>query len=74
MKKKKEPLRPLWTTTVHPDEYDYFEQFSTMVEIANENKETFCSMDVGKVWGLVLAYKELKKNYESLDAEFDNRL
>lgn len=49
---------PTWTTTVYPDEYDYLSQFSRMVKLANKNKEIYCEMDVGKVWGLVLAYKE----------------
>ena len=49
---------PKWTTTVSPEEYDYIGQFSQMVKLANKNKEIFCEMDVGKVWGLVLAYKE----------------
>lgn len=53
--------KPEWCTTIYPDEYDYVEQFSRMVRLANQNKEIFCEMDVGKVWGLVLAYKELKE-------------
>ena len=63
MKKKKLP-HPTWTTTVSPEEYDYIGQFSKMVKLANKNKETFCEMDVGKVWGLVLAYKETKEKLD----------
>lgn len=54
---------PKWTTTVHPDEYDYLGQFSQMVKWANRDKQCFCEMDVGKVWGLVLAYKDLSEKY-----------
>lgn len=58
----KKQLTPLWTTTVDPSEYDYFGQFSQMVKTANKLQQCFCDMDVGKVWGLVLAYKELKES------------
>lgn len=53
-----------WSTTVMPDEYDYIGQFSRMVKLANQNKQYFCEMDVGKVWGLVLAYKELSEKVQ----------
>ena len=59
---------PTWTTTVYPDEYDYLSQFSRMVKLANKNKEIYCEMDVGKVWGLVLAYKEAQDKMKELAA------
>ena len=58
---------PTWTTTVYPDEYNYIDQFSQMVKFANKNKESFCMMDVGKVWGLVLAYKEAQDKIIDLE-------
>jgi hypothetical protein len=58
---------PTWTTTVYPDEYNYIDQFSQMVKLANKNKESFCMMDVGKVWGLVLAYKEAQDKIIDLE-------
>ena len=65
MKIKKE-IRPEWTTTVFPEEYDYVEQFTRMVKLANKNKEFFCEMDVGKVWGLILTVKRLKEENAAL--------
>lgn len=67
MKKTKKPPTPQWSTTVHPSEYDYYGQFSEMVKRANQNRECFCEMDVGKVWGLVLAYKEMKESNETIE-------
>ena len=63
------PLRPLWTTTCYPNEYDYYGQFSRMLKMANKNGEAFCEMDVGKVWGLVEAYKNLEEQFKKLEAE-----
>ena len=57
---KKDPLRPEWTTVVDPSEYDIEKQMRRMVRLANQKKEQFTSMDVGKVIGLYLAWKELK--------------
>lgn len=54
-------LRPMWTTTVDPSEYDIEYQMKRMVRLANKNRECFTPMDVGKVWGLYLAWKELKE-------------
>lgn len=67
--KTKKPVLPKWTTTVYPYEYDYVDQFTTMVKWANRDKQCFCEMDVGKVWGLVLSHQELeKKNAELKEA------
>lgn len=54
-------VRPIWTTTVAPYEYDIDGQMKRMVRLANKHHETFTPMDVGKVWGLYLAWKCLAK-------------
>lgn len=66
MKKRKKLPSPSWTTTVSPGEYDYLDQFARMVRLANKNKEIYTPMDVGKVWGLVLAHKEANERIEAL--------
>ena len=50
-------IRPIFSSTVDPSEYDIKEQMERMVKLANKNKECFCEMDVGKIWGLYLAWK-----------------
>ena len=65
-------IYPLYSSIVHPSEYDYFGQFSCMVTLANKHKETYCEMDVGKVWGLVLAYKESQEKLTALQDLHDS--
>ena len=67
MKKKKE-VTPMWTTVVDPGEYDYVGDFESMVNISNKKEQCYCDMDVGKVWGLVLAYKKLRSQIKEQDA------
>jgi len=62
----KKPLRPIWTTTVDPSEYDYVAQFTQTVKWANKNKENHPPTDVGKVWGLVQAYQRLERENAAL--------
>ena len=54
----KKNIRPMWCTTVGPEEYDVDKQMADFVEAANHDKENFYAIDVGKLWGLYLAYKE----------------
>jgi hypothetical protein len=49
----------MFSTTVDPSEYDIDEQMERMVKQSNKNRECFTEMDVGKVWGLYLAWKRL---------------
>ena len=58
--KQKEELRPMWTTTVDPSEYDIDEQMRRMVKLSNRNEAFFLEMDVGQVWGLYQAWKRLR--------------
>lgn len=57
----RQPLRPLFSTTVEPSEYDIDADMERMVKLANKNKECYTPMDVGKTWGLYLAWKKLKE-------------
>lgn len=66
MRKKKE-INPLYTTVVDPSEYDIEGQMVRMVKLANRDREGFVDMDVGKVWGLYLAWKELKEQVKHLE-------
>lgn len=68
MSRKKE-LRPIWTTTVQPWEYNYQAQFAEAVKISNRLKETFVSMDIGKVWGLVQNHARLERENAALREE-----
>ena len=54
-------VRPIFSTTVDPSEYDIDAQMKRMVKLANENRESFTEMDVGKMWGLYQAWKRLQK-------------
>lgn len=64
--------RPLFATVVHPDEYDYLKDFDDVVEAANKRfKEDhqdfappYCLLDIGKVVGLVMAYRDCLKQCE----------
>jgi len=55
----KKQIHPMFSTTVDPSEYDIDEQMERMVKQSNKNRECFTEMDVGKVWGLYLAWKRL---------------
>jgi hypothetical protein len=68
MSRKKE-LRPMWTTTVDPSEYDYQDQFADCVKIANREETWFLSMDIGKVWGLVQSHVRLERENAELERE-----
>ena len=62
----KKEIRPMWTTTVDPGEYDIDVDMERMVELSNKSKEVYTSMDIGKVWGLYQAWKTLKETNEWL--------
>jgi len=57
-------IRPMWTTTVDPSEYDIDADMERMVNLSNELKEVYTPMDVGKIWGLYKAWKKLKETNE----------
>jgi hypothetical protein len=52
-------IRPIFSSTVDPSEYDIKGQMERMVQLANKNHKCFCEMDVGKIWGLYLAWDRL---------------
>ena len=52
-------IRPIFSTTVDPSEYDIDAQMERMVKLANKDAACFVDMDVGKVWGLYQAWKRL---------------
>jgi len=62
-------LRPMWSTTVHPSEYDIDEQMRDFVKAANKAKECYYGIDVGKLWGLYTAYKEQADEIATLRAQ-----
>lgn len=62
----KKEIRPFWTTTVDPSEYNYRKQFSEAVKIANKQKEVFSPLDIGKVWGLVESHARLERENAAL--------
>ena len=45
-------IRPQFSTTVEPSEYDIQEQMEQFVVLANEEKAFYFPADVGKIWGL----------------------
>lgn len=53
-------IRPMFSTTVDPSEYDIDADMERMVNLANKNRECYSPMDVGKVWGLYLAWKKVR--------------
>lgn len=53
--------RPMWTTVVDPEEYDIDAEMTRMVKLSNKKKEIYTEMDIGKVYGLYLAWKRLKE-------------
>lgn len=59
-------IRPIWITTVSPSEYAIDEQMKRMVTLANKNKQCFCDMDVGKVWGLYEEWKDVTTERDTL--------
>lgn len=63
---KNKVIRPEWCTVVDPSEYDIEKQFEQAVEDANEEQAQYYMMDIGKVWGLYLSWKEQKEKIESL--------
>jgi hypothetical protein len=52
-------IHPIFSTTVDPSEYDIDGQMRRMVRLANKNNESYTEMDIGKVWGLYLAWKRM---------------
>jgi len=62
-------LRPMWSTTVHPSEYDIDEQMRDFVKAANKANECYYGIDVGKLWGLYKAYKEQSDEITTLRAQ-----
>jgi DnaJ-class molecular chaperone len=58
-------IRPIFSSTVDPSEYDIKGQMERMVQLANKNHECFCEMDVGKLWGLYLAWDRLANTQNS---------
>ena len=52
-------IRPIFSTTVDPSEYDIDAQMERMVKLANRDAACFVEMDVGKVWGLYQEWKRL---------------
>ena len=57
----KREIRPMFSTTVNPLEYDIDGQMERMVKLSNKNRLGFIEMDVGKTWGLYLDWKRLSK-------------
>lgn len=53
-------IKPLFCTTLDPSEYNINKQMEDMVKLANKYKKAYVEMDVGKVWGLYLAWKQLQ--------------
>jgi hypothetical protein len=71
---KKKELRLLYTTVVHPNEYDIDKDMEEVIKLSNKTKDYLLLMDVGKVIGLWKAYKELleSKYFEGfIDDEFN---
>ena len=58
--KLKNVIRPLFSTTVDPSEYDIDADMERMVILANKNRECYSHMDVGKIWGLYQAWKKVR--------------
>jgi hypothetical protein len=51
----------MWTTVVDPTEYDIESDMKRMIKLSNENKECYTAMDIGKVVGLYLSWKNKEK-------------
>ena len=64
-------IRPMWSTTVHPSEYDIDEQMTEFVKAANKAKEHYYGIDVGKLWGLYTAYKSQQDELATLRAQLE---
>ena len=62
-------LRPMWSTTVDPSEYDVDGQMEDFVKAANKAKECYYGIDVGKLWGLYKAYKSQADELTTLRAQ-----
>lgn len=50
-------IRPIFSTTIDPSEYNIDAQMESMVKRANRDRACFVEMDVGKIWGLYQAWK-----------------
>ncbi|MFA5379865.1 MAG: hypothetical protein WC455_29165 [Dehalococcoidia bacterium] len=59
---------PRFTTTVDPSEYDVHAQAEEVVRMANREKACFLPIDVGKFYGLYLAWKRLAEEKSTEDA------
>lgn len=53
----KKVIKPEWSTTVDPSEYDIDSQVKQAVKMANSKRATYIEFDVGKLWGLYQAWK-----------------
>lgn len=62
-----------WCTVVDPSEYDIEDDMKEMVKLANERKTLYILLDVGKILGLYLAYKELKEDIKDRLTEEKNK-
>lgn len=56
-------IRPQFSTTVEPSEYDIQSQMEEFVVLANEEKAFYFPADVGKIWGLFLDWKKVSTKY-----------
>ena len=61
--------RPKYCTIVDPSEYDIKSQMERMVRLANRNKEIYTPMDVGKTYGLYLAWQESQERIAELEEQ-----
>jgi len=57
----KDKFRLKWMTVVDPSEYDIEKQMQQLVRDHNRTKEMWMPVDVGKVVGLYMAWRELKE-------------
>lgn len=61
-------LRPLWSTIVDPSEYDFDKQMEDWLKDANADQADFHGIDVGKMWGLYLSWKEQQERIAKMEA------
>lgn len=59
-------IRPEFSTVIDPSEYDFDKQMIEWVKLANKKQVAFLDIDVGKLWGLYLAYKEAVNTNQEL--------
>ena len=62
-------IRPMWSTTVDPSEYDIDGQMEDFVKAANKAKECYYGIDVGKLWGLYKSFKSQTDELATLRAQ-----